>query len=228
MPIFHDEEDGNRQEPLPGLPAELPDGEELLLQVKPSAFGLMIHALHVRFLLGYILVVGGIRAFSGVSPLTTVVLQSFLVAGLVTAILYTVAWLMARAAIFSITTHRVFFRVGAGIRKYINIPFTDIQAVDLRERTNEEGDIALTTTSDKPIPYLHLWPFARPLRMRKTVPLLRCVPNARATAERLAAAMQQQPNTAANARTTRHKASEPSPTTQPIPTPSPMPVPAGT
>ena len=52
MNLFHDEETGP-QEPIPGLPEKLPEGERILWQGSPSARALVIHAFHGHSFGGY-------------------------------------------------------------------------------------------------------------------------------------------------------------------------------
>jgi hypothetical protein len=74
-------------------------------------------------------------------------------------------------------------------KKYINIPFSHIASADLRHHASGTGDIALATDDSVAVPYFHLWPFARPMRFTRTVPLLRALPDPDEAGRRLASAM---------------------------------------
>jgi hypothetical protein len=51
------------------------------------------------------------------------------------------------------------------------------------------GDIALRLVPDQKIPYLFLWPHARPWRLSRPEPALRCIPEAEAVAQLLGRAL---------------------------------------
>ncbi|MEM6537195.1 MAG: photosynthetic complex putative assembly protein PuhB [Pseudomonadota bacterium] len=181
MELLHDEENGPA-EPLRGLPGPLPEGEQIVWQSSPNPWGLVIHAFHVRFALAYVAllalwnliattVVANGAAFSS-GKLVTLLFGGAIAIGLISLIGVS----MARAAVFTVTTRRVIIRHGLAIPKYINLPFTEIKAVSIANH-RKYADIAFDLTKPK-IPYIHLWPFARPLRFRKPVPLLRSLATA--------------------------------------------------
>lgn len=194
MALFHDEDDGP-DEPVLGLPQHLPEGERIVWQGRASGKTLAIHAFHVRSVAIYFMVIVATRIafglFQGQSSADFV-----RIAGMTTIlgvgavmILSLLAWSMARRSCFTVTNKRIVVRHGVAIRKYINIPFGDVKAVNLRQHPSGDGDIALETIAGKRIPYFHLWPFARPLRLTNTVPLIRAIPDAAGVANALAHAM---------------------------------------
>lgn len=195
MSLFHDEEEVDTREPILGLPSEPPEGETVVWQGRPTALGLAVHAFHIRFVAAYFALATGWRmaamsaegaaaadmaAAAGVSALGG--------AGAI-GLLVLLAWSMARAAVYTVTTKRVVLRYGVAIRKYVNLPFDQIASADLRARRGGSGDIALTTTGPGKVAYLHLWPFVRPLRFAKPQPMLRALPDAKAAAAILADAI---------------------------------------
>ena len=181
--LFHDEEDGN-PEPVPGLPEALPEGERILWQGKPNGLALAVHALHIRFIALYVAVftlwrIAAIAARDGAAAeMTGVAATSAL--GLIVGggLLYGLGWLMARSTIYTITNKRVAFRYGVGIRKYVNIPYAVIEAAALKRHGANGGSIALSTTGEAKIAYLHLWPHVRPWRYSAPQPMLRALPDA--------------------------------------------------
>lgn len=182
-------------EPVEGLPAKLPVGEEIVWQGRSNPFFLAVDAFHLRSVALYfgllLLVRVGFDVGSGesIAGSFSAGLTTFGKGLLCLAILGGMAALMARKSMFTITTERVVLRHGVGIRKYINIPFKDIHAVELKSFTSGTGNIALAVTETTRIPYLHLWPFARPFRFGKPVPLLRGVDNATEVAQTLGQTM---------------------------------------
>ncbi len=192
--LFHDEEERN-PEPVPGLPERLPEGEQIIWQGGPSALGLAVHALHIRFVALYFAVFTLWRlAFiasqgGGAAEMASVVTTSLIGVLISGALLLGLGFVMARATIYTVTDKRVVLRYGAAIRKYVNIPFRSIEAAALRRHGRSVGSIALATTDEKRIGYLHLWPHARPWRYSAPQPMLRTVPNADRVADILCQTM---------------------------------------
>lgn len=201
MSLFYDEEDGPA-EPVAGLPERLPEGEEILWQGRPSALALAIHAFHVRFILAWFIGmtawrVTAIAAREGTGAEMGEVLAVSAGTGIAAvAIVFGLAFVMARAARFTLTNRRVVMRYGAAIRKYVNIPFARIASADLKRHGRGIGDIALTVEGPGQVGYVHLWPFVRPFRFSRPQPLLRALPEAETVAHLLARAVQaDQPET---------------------------------
>jgi hypothetical protein len=109
-------------------------------------------------------------------------------AALSLAVLYAIAYAMARATIYTITDRRVVLRYGAAIRKYVNVPFGAIAAVSLK-RQGAVASIALKPASGLKMGFLHLWPHARPFRFNAPEPLLRALPDADSAVAALCGAM---------------------------------------
>lgn len=174
-------EDETPPEPVRGFPVPLPESETILWQGSASWWTLAIEAFHIRAVAIYFAIAALCRfcfvALSG-SPATEALSLSAKVGlfGVLSIfILSMLAYLTARQSVFSITTKRVVIRHGVAIRKHINVPFDGIASVSVKRYGRGAGDIALTTVKDAKIPYLHLWPFARPLRVNNPVPLIRCL-----------------------------------------------------
>lgn len=181
MPLFHDEDDHDPKEPQRGLPASLPEGEDILWQGRAHGKTLILHAFHIRTITIYLAVAAVIKGGLDVSqgtPMAQVlenVLTTALLAGIAVLILSLLGWHMAQKSLFTITNKRVVFRHGIAFRKYINLPFQEIVKVDMRRHASGYGDLALQISEKATVPYLHLWPFARPMRVNNTVPLIRAV-----------------------------------------------------
>ena len=178
MNLFHDEEDG-KAEPIPGLPAALPEGEAVQWQGRPSAAAFAVHVFHVRFVAAYfgLLLAWRLAALSsaGADASALAAGAAFTVAAgcAAVAILAALSWLMARSTIYPITNKRLVLRYGVAIRKYVNLPFTRIGAVAMRRHGAKSGSIALHTEGDAGVGYLHLWPHARPMRFSRPEPMMR-------------------------------------------------------
>lgn len=168
-------------EPMRGLPEKLPAGERLLWQGSPSWRAFAIRAFHARTVALYFaalatwrLVVGwhdgesareALLAVAGLLPLAVAAV------GLLCAL----AWLMARSAVYTITDRRVVLRVGVVLQVAFNVPFTAIVGAGVQVHRDGTADIPLMLAPDVRIAYAHLWPHARPFRLRRPEPMLRGV-----------------------------------------------------
>lgn len=180
MSLFHDEEE-HGGEPIRGLPAVPPRGETILWQGSPRPLAFAIHAFHIRFIAAYFAVatlwrVASIAATDGAaSQISSVLVTSAIACVLSIAILSAIAYFMARATIYTITSKRVVLRFGVAIRKYVNLPFSSIKSAAVRRHGDKAGSIAVETEDKSKIAYFHLWPHARPMKFRKPQPMLRAI-----------------------------------------------------
>ncbi|MEM8958977.1 MAG: photosynthetic complex putative assembly protein PuhB [Pseudomonadota bacterium] len=170
-------------EPQRGLPGPLPPGEEILWQGAPDPRALLRDAFALRWILIYFAVISVWRIAASATEMAigpailTALPFAVLCAGAV-ALLYGLAWVMARSTVYTITTERVLLRVGAALTVTFNIPFRWIGNANMDLRPDGTGTIALQTTGESKISYLVAWPHVRPWRMGQTEPALRCIPDA--------------------------------------------------
>lgn len=187
-------------EPQPGLPAPLPAGEEILWQGKPDAATLARDAFKIRWITGYMLVLAlwqGGSAFAdfGAGYALARFLPYLALAGAAYGVVYLLAALQARAAIYTITSARVILRIGAALPITYTLPFTCIEAASLASDGIEgTGTLALQTKGNMRLSYAVLWPHVRPWHMRQPQPALRAIPNATQVARILADAAQAKVN----------------------------------
>lgn len=182
-------------EPHRGLPEPLPPGETILWQGAPHWKTLAVRALHIRTValyFGALLVWrAGAAMAEGESPIDATLSALWItpipVAGI--ALLAIFAWLIGRTTVYTITNRRIVMRFGVALPMSVNIPFGIIGSAALKTHTDGAGDIPLALTGDKKMPYVLLWPHARPLRWSRVEPMLRAVPEARHVAEVLKAAL---------------------------------------
>jgi hypothetical protein len=181
-------------EPVPGLPEELPPGEKLLWQGSPDWRALAVRAFHVRKLVVYfaILVVVRVAVLLGAGATAgEMVLAALFMAMLgvvAVGVMAGLAWLTARATVYTVTDRRVVLRVGIVLTLAFNIPFKRIEAAGLHVEKDGSGDIPLTLAGDDRIAWLNLWLHARPWRLARPEPMLRSVPRAAHVARLLAEA----------------------------------------
>lgn len=182
-------------EPVRGLPERLPEGERMLWQGSPAWRALAIRAFHVRkvglyfaILLVWRFVLGW---HDGESLRDAVVAAAWLLALAATAIglLCGIAWLNARAAVYTITDRRVVMRVGVVLEVAYNLPLASIDGASVQVHRDGTADIPLALDGNDRIAYAHLWPHARPFKVSKPEPMLRCVPDGARVASILAGAL---------------------------------------
>jgi hypothetical protein len=182
-------------EPVPGLPARLPEGERMLWQGSPQRASLARRLFKVRWIgvyFGVLAVWGLVTAFydgTGMMAAGTTVagLAGLGVAAIALWELY--AWLIGRTSIYTITDKRIVMRIGVALPITFNIPFKTIKTASLKPYPDGTGDIPVTLREGEKIAYVHLWPHARPWRFAKPEPMLRCIPEATRVADLLAQAM---------------------------------------
>lgn len=182
-------------EPIPGLPAELPPNEHLLWQGTPEWRAIAGKVFHIRAVGAYCaaMVLWRIGAgWAAHQSLHTVSTSTLWLGGLALAsigFLALVARFIAATTVYSITNRRVAMRFGLAIPITLNVPFRIIEAVWMHGNPDGCGDIALQLNAERQIAYLHLWPHARPWRINRPQPMLRCVPNASVAAQILVDAL---------------------------------------
>jgi len=192
-------------EPVCGLPEQLPPGEKLLWQGSPDWRALALRAFHVRKLVVYfaaLLVLRVMVLLGGEStPLQMALSALWMVALGVVAVgsITLVAWLSARAAVYTITDKRIVMRIGIVLTLTFNLPFKRIESAGLHLDADGSGDIPLTLAGGDRIAWLNLWPHARPWRLTQPEPMLRCVPRAAEVARLLSQAWSRQTGYAASA-----------------------------
>lgn len=195
----------HEHEPLRGFPGSLPPGETLLWQGRPLAWRLARQIFPIRAIGAYFLLFAAWRLYGGLTAelapagiavgVGTVVLMAALAIGGLVAY----AAMIARTTVFSITDRRVLVRYGFTLPKTWNVPFRSIEAASFKPagpRTSA-GDLCLTVNPQERIPYVLLWPYARPWRWRNPQPLLRALPDGEHAAALLGRALQASLNSTA-------------------------------
>ncbi len=171
-------------EPVPGLPQPLPEGETILWQGSPHWQTVAWRVLHLREITAYF---GLLMIWQVVStwwdtnlPAKAVVAGLSLLppASLAVAILGTIAWLTGRMTLYTITDKRLVMRIGIAIPTIFNLPFARITAANAHLLGGGRGDISVQLGPEDRIAYLLLWPHARPWKLLRPEPMMRCVPDA--------------------------------------------------
>ncbi|WP_300019735.1 photosynthetic complex putative assembly protein PuhB [uncultured Roseobacter sp.] len=180
-------------EPVEGLPEEPPRGEQILWQGRPDWWRLSIEALSLKWVAGYFALLAIWRFLSSVDlmPLGRAIGSAvpFILLGLVVCgLLMLVAYVQARATVYTVTDARVVMRIGAALTITLNLPYTQVGNAMLDLRKGGTGTIALETIGDTRLSYLVCWPHVRPWHIKHTQPALRCIPEAEKVARLLAEA----------------------------------------
>ena len=95
------------------------------------------------------------------------------------------AWLTARTTAYTLTDQRIVMRIGIVLTLTFNLPLKRIETAGLLLTGKGFGDIPLALSGGDRIGWLNLWPHARPWRLAKPEPMLRCIADAQALATML-------------------------------------------
>lgn len=175
-------------EPVRGLPEALPKDEHILWQGSPNPWRLAVEALSLKWVAGYfiVLAIWRIGVSSTEYSLTDAMAHGIpfvLVGAVACLVLYGLATVQAKSAVYTLTNKRVAMRIGASLTMTLNLPYTQIANANLDLRQGGTGTVAFELKGDTRFSYLMTWPHVRPWHMNPTQPALRCIPQA----ERVAA-----------------------------------------
>ena len=167
--------------PRRGLPSRLPAGERLLWQGAPAWQAIACKVFHVRGMAAYLGVVLAWNIGTGAldQSLTGPLALRYVAVSLVPVLLALgYAWLIGRATVYTITDRRVVMKIGLILPMSFNLPYARIDCAAISAQPGGTGDISLLLNDGDKLAYLVLWPHARPWRMARAEPSLRCVPDA--------------------------------------------------
>jgi len=182
-------------EPVRGLPARLPIGETLRWQGSPDWKAFAIRVFHVRKIAGWFALLMAWRIATAVHDgvaLIDIVPTLAILAGLgaaAVAVFCGFAIGIARTTVYTVTERRVVMRFGMAMPMIVNLPYSQINGAALRAGAEGIGDIPLALADDRPLTFAVLWPHARPWHLSRPQPMLRCIPDALAVAQILAAGL---------------------------------------
>ena len=170
-------------EPVPGLPERPPASEVILWQGRPNWWALCVEAYNLYWVLGYFagLALWRFITLVDIRPLGEAIAFSspFLVMGAgVAALLLLIAFIQARATIYTITTARVAMRIGAALNVTLNLPYRQINRADIAHHRGGVGTITFGLAQAHKLSFLVLWPHTRPWRFSRPEPAFRAIPDA--------------------------------------------------
>ncbi|WP_294533332.1 photosynthetic complex putative assembly protein PuhB [uncultured Rhodoblastus sp.] len=176
------------------LPTDIPPGERVLWFGRPDPTSLWRKAYRADWVMIWF---AALTAWSFLSALADegaasaalAALRSLAFGGTSLALLGFLAWLGARNSLYVVTERRLVIKSGVALPIFINLPFQHIVAADVRLNADGTGDVSARLAKDQHVPYIALWPSARPFRFADPEPTLRCVPQAKAVAETLGRAL---------------------------------------
>jgi hypothetical protein len=185
----------HENEPIPGLPERLPQGETILWQGTPAWWPFAQRVFRLRLLALYFaalavwsiadaLLAGGSLRDVLIAPLTSLLLAIACI-----AVLAAMGWLAARASLYTITNRRVVLRIGVALPMTINLPFALIQSAAVKRHADGTEDIVLAIAPPHRVSWLALWPHLRPFRMARPEPMLRAVASKAGASQLLARAL---------------------------------------
>jgi Bacterial PH domain len=160
-------------EPIRGLPGNLPAGEHIIWQGTPSWFRLARDAFKTRWVAVYFIVLLLWAVVDGNASGAAMTLAVGLAA---MALLHGLAWMTARATVYTITNRRVVLRYGVALPKCVNLPMSAIASAGFKRNSDGTGDIPLALSGDHRLGYVQFWPHARPWKVAAPEPMLRALP----------------------------------------------------
>jgi Bacterial PH domain len=176
------------------LPADIPPGERVLWFGRPEPTSLWRRAYRAEW-------VGGWFALMTIWNFVSITMSDSAFAGFVSAlktlgfgaaalaILSLLAWLSASTTFYVITERRIVLKTGIALPLFLNLPFKQIASANVRAFADGTGEVTVSLTEGQRVPYLVLWPSARPLRFARPEPALRCVVGPREVADTLGRAL---------------------------------------
>jgi hypothetical protein len=176
------------------LPADIPQGERVLWFGRPEPTSLWRRAYRADWIAAWFGVMTMWNFVSGASDAGFLFgfisgIRTLGIGAAALAIFAFLAWLSARTTLYVVTERRVVIKTGIALPVFYNVPFKQIGGASLRDYGDGTGDVPVALTNGQRIPYLALWPSARPLRFTAPEPMLRCVVDARQVAETLGRAL---------------------------------------
>jgi Bacterial PH domain len=173
-------------EPIRGLPGDLPEGEHILWQGTPSWRRLARDAFKTRWVAGYF---AALLLWAAVDGNASGFAMTLLVGAAGVALLHVLAWLAARATVYTITNRRVVFRFGIALPKCVNLPMSAIAGAGLKRNADGTGDIPLALSGAHRLGYVQFWPHARPWKVTAPEPMMRALPDVASVAALLSNAL---------------------------------------
>ncbi len=162
------------------LPADIPPGERVLWFGRPEPTSLWRRAYRADWVGAWFIVMTLWNFATSDSPFAGLVsaLRTLGLGASALAILGLLAWASARTTLYVVTEQRLVVKTGIALPLFINVPYKQILSANVSAYGDGTGIVTVGLTNEQRIPYLVLWPSARPLRFARPEPALRCIPRA--------------------------------------------------
>ena len=173
--------DDFEKEPIQGLPALLPEGEEIKWQGSPDQSAISKNVLHRNKIAVYFVLVAVWKLtttlYDGGTAIAALTSAAFMLGlGLIVmAIIWWLARAMERTTIYTITNKRVVMRFGIALPVTFNYPFKQVVSANVQDAGDDKGTIALSLKEHTKISWAILWPHARPWKLAKPEPAMRLI-----------------------------------------------------
>jgi Bacterial PH domain len=179
-----------------GEVSRLPAGEQVLWSGAPDQRSLARYFLRERWFLAFVVLsfsLGAAEALqyadgAGARVLGVATLSAIMALIAIVSI-RVLAWQIARSSKYVITNRRMYFNIGIVMRADANIPFSDVDGVDLRRRSNGSGDLMITLTGSQEIPWLLLFPHMTWRGSRRGRPTFRALRDSQAASDAVVEAL---------------------------------------
>jgi hypothetical protein len=179
-----------------GEVSRLPAGERVLWSGAPDQRALARFLLRERWLLAFVAFsfsIGAAEALQhtdGTGPrLVGVATLSAIMALIAIVSVRVLAWQIARSSKYVITDRRLYFNIGIVMRADANVPFSSVEDVDLRRRSDGSADLIITLTGEQEIPWLLLFPHMVWRGGKRGRPTFRSLRDADVASEQLVSAL---------------------------------------
>ncbi len=179
-----------------GEVSQLPAGERVLWTGSPDQRSLARFFLRERWFLVFVAFsfsLGAAEALQhadGAWPrVIGVATLSAIMALIAIVSIRVLAWQLAKSTQYVITDKRVYFNVGIVMRADANIPYSSVETIDLRRRSDGSADLMITLTGEQEIPWLLLFPHMTWRGSRRGRPTFRALPQPNQAADAIVGAL---------------------------------------
>lgn len=173
----------HEDEPVPGLPGRLPEGERIVWQGRPDNKLVARRLLKVRWIAGYFILLMTWAIAAGLSdgqPAGGILFSAgvlVLMGALLLAMLEAFAWGIAKTTLYTITNKRVVMRFGVALSMTLNLPYSRILSAAMKKQKDGSGSLALALSEDVRLSWLIQWPHVRSWRVARVQPAFICLPD---------------------------------------------------
>ena len=175
-----------------GLSENLPNGEQLVWQGQPERRALATRAMYLKYIAFYLVALIAARTGylildgESVATWSGMLVWQVLASAFVMLLIVGLAAVYSRTTRYSLTNERLIIKTGAAITIHINLPLQQIIGADLREYSDDTGDITLQVSQADKLYWLLMWPNVRSWWVRPLRPVLRGLKDAPTVAHLLA------------------------------------------